>query len=80
MHGLVVKALDLDQGVWDSITVVLVMCHLGQALNPCRLWTLSSNGYQVEQALLLYEWLQLQKVRCIQSALHSPQGGEIVKE
>ena len=59
-----------DQGVWGSTPTALVMGKsLGQALNlHCN------NGYQVEQKLLLCEWLQLQKI-----VLHSPRGYETVK-
>ena len=55
-----------DQGVWGSIPVVLVMCtSVWQALNLRRLWPPSSNGYQVEQKLVVCEWFQLQKMCCI---------------
>ena len=65
-----------DQGVWGSISSALVMWKiLGQALIPHRLSPPSSNGYQVEQKLVLCEWLKVQKF-----AMHSPQGGETVKE
>ena len=38
-----------DLEVWGSISAAVVMCkNLGEALNPYRLCSPSSNGYQVE--------------------------------
>ena len=55
-----------DLVVWGSIPSPSVMCKsLGKALNPHRLCPPNSNGYQVERKLVLCEWLQLQKTRCI---------------
>ena len=66
-RGLVIKGLDprSREGAWGPILTVLVMCkRLGQ-----------SHRYQVEQKLILSEWLQLAKMRCAQS----PQGDETAK-
>ena len=51
-----------DLGVWDSI----LQCwscvkRLGKAFNPHCLLQPSSNGHQVEQKLVLCEWLQQRK-------------------
>ena len=57
-----------ELGVWGSIFTVLVVCkNLEQALNRHCLCRPSSNGYQVEQELVLCEWEQLQKI-----VVHSP--------
>ena len=48
------------------IPTALVMCKsLGQALNPHSLYPASSNGYQVDRKLVLYEWLHLYKTLSI---------------
>ena len=46
----------------------------GQALNPHRLCTPSSNGYQMERTLVLRMAIAAENAR------HSPQGDETVKE
>ena len=57
---------------WGLIPTALILCkNLGQVLNPHRLCTPNSIGYQVEWKLVLCDWLQLQKI-----ALYSPQGDE----
>ena len=59
----------LDQKVWGSIPAALAMCKsLGQALNPNRFWTPSSNGYQVDQT----NWYCVNGASCRKRITYSP--------
>ena len=62
-RGRMVRALHPRSRGWSSIPSELVMRKsLGQALNPHRLCLRTSNGYQVERKLILFEWQEPQKM------------------
>ena len=66
-----------DLEVWGSIPVAPVMCRsLGQALNPHRLWSPSSNGYLVEREKNVVNGIKPSPLYA--AWLHSPQGDETV--
>ena len=75
--GRMDSAMDPRTRVWGSIP--FRACHMSKSLgklwNPHNICPLSSNGYQVELKLVLFERLQQKNME-----LHSPQTNETVKK